>query len=405
MNFAELQQTIQDYDEVLTIGKNAYISARGEDGNGEPKGTRCYIAGMDREGNQAHLYILTENAADKNRPAVCGGTNRERMKIHTEPDVLMEIAAVKVGETEFITKGITGYPPGQGIPSNEGILSDERIPSNEGILSDERIPSDECIHFAEGIHLDECGFLAGKSREELWVTRIDFELAGNADGKSSANVADAMDGQKTEDVRETVKLCGSDCKMLPSWEGQEISVRLGKGCRSFLVEKPVRLRPGEEAEIPFSLEDGRNGICYVNRVYPIDVWRENEERFKDPRYLEIVSEEELEKQKKEFFEGLEQDCPRGMCYLGIEYECTLDGNLTFYDKAFLDGEPVEHKGSARIMMMLLRPDEPLGKHGLRQHGCVIQTPVLPEIREIEAELFFYMEMLDEEEMKVNFDEE
>ena len=164
-------------------------------------------------------------------------------------------------------------------------------------------------------------------------------------------------------------------------------------------------RPGEEAEIPFSLEDGRSGICYVNRVYPIDVWRENEERFKDPRYLEIVSEEELEKQKKEFFEGLEQDCPRGMCYLGIEYECTLDGNLTFYDKAFLDGEPAEHKGSARIMMMLLRPDEPFGKHGLRQHGCVIQTPVLPEIREIEAELFFYMEMLDEEEMKVNFGEE
>ena len=57
------------------------------------------------------------------------------------------------------------------------------------------------------------------------------------------------------------------------------------------------------------------------------------------------------------------------------------------------------------MMMLLRPDESLGKHGLRQHGCVIQTPVLPEARQMEAELFFYMEMLDEEEMKVNFDEE
>ena len=118
-----------------------------------------------------------------------------------------------------------------------------------------------------------------------------------------------------------------------------------------------------------------------------------------------MTAEELEKHKKEFFEGLEQDCPRGMCYLGIEYECTLDGNLTFYDKAFLDGEPAEHKGSARIMMMLLRPDEPFGKHGLRQHGCVIQTPVLPEIREMEAELFFYVEMLDEEEIKLNFDEE
>ena len=181
MNFAELQQTIQNCDEVLTIGKNAYISARGGDGNGESKGTRCYIAGMAREGNQAHLYILTENAADKNRPVVCGGTNRERMKIHTEPDVLMEIAAVKVGETEFITKGITGYPPGHGIPSAE------------------------------------CGFFAGKSGEELWVTQIDVELAGNTDGKSVADIAYTEDRQKTEDETETVKLGGSDCKRLPSW--------------------------------------------------------------------------------------------------------------------------------------------------------------------------------------------
>jgi hypothetical protein len=30
---------------------------------------------------------------------------------------------------------------------------------------------------------------------------------------------------------------------------------------------------------------------------------------------------------------------------------------------------------------------------------------LPEIREMEAELFFYVEMLDEEEIKLNFDEE
>ena len=110
-----------------------------------------------------------------------------------------------------------------------------------------------------------------------------------------------------------------------------------KGRPLFFSGKPVCLRPGEEAEITFSLEDGRSGICYVNRVYPIDIWRENEERFRDPRYLEIMTAEELEKHKKEFFEGLEQDCPRGMCYLGIEYECTLDGNLTFYDKAFLDG--------------------------------------------------------------------
>ena len=52
------------------------------------------------------------------------------------------------------------------------------------------------------------------------MTQIDFELAGNTDGQSVADIADTEDRQKTEDVTETVKLCGSDCKMLLSWEGQ-----------------------------------------------------------------------------------------------------------------------------------------------------------------------------------------
>ena len=229
------------------------------------------------------------------------------------------------------------------------------------------------------------------------MTQIDFELAGNTDGKSVADIADTEDRQKTEDVTETVKLCGSDCKMLLSWEGQEISVRLGKVGRSFLVEKPVCLRPGEEAEITFSLEDGRSGICYVNRVYPIDIWRENEERFRDPRYLEIMTAEELEKHKKEFFEGLEQDCPRGMCYLGIEYECTLDGNLTFYDSAWLDEEPAIHSGSVTIRMMILKPDEPTGPHGLPMRGCAIQTPLDPAVKELSAELLYYTQKLPERE--------
>ena len=81
-----------------------------------------------------------------------------------------------------------------------------------------------------------------------------------------------------------------------------------------------------------------------------------------------MTAEELEKQKEDFFRNLEQDCPRGMCYLGIEYECTLEGSLAFYDRAFLESEPRISQGSASVMMMLLRPDEPIGKHGLLQPG-------------------------------------
>ena len=55
------------------------------------------------------------------------------------------------------------------------------------------------------------------------------------------------------------------------------------------------------------------------------------------------------------------------------------------------------------MMMLLKPDEPYGKHGLAQHGCVIQTPVFLDIKQMEAELFYYMEMLGEKEVRLKFE--
>lgn len=80
-----------------------------------------------------------------------------------------------------------------------------------------------------------------------------------------------------------------------------------------------------------------------------------------------------------------------MYYLGIEYECTLAGSLVFYERELLEAEPKTHKGSARVMMMLLKPDEPIGKHGIRQHGCVIQTPLSGDVKSVQAELFSFME--------------
>ena len=371
MNFTGLQQAIQDFDEILPIGKEVYVAEKDSRGsrNGAQERKLCHIAGMTRMGNQARLYVLTENTSDKNRPAVPGSTNRERMKIHTEPDFFMGVEAIKVGETELKTKGITGYPLGQGTHSAE---------------------------LFAGWKLPEGSPFARKSWEELWVTHLDFELT---DGADVAEHADTAEGVNTAESANAAACMNK----LPSWENQEILVRLGKRCRTYSVEKPVCLQAGKESEISFSLEDGSCGTCYINRVYPIDVWRENEEKFNDPRYLEIMTKEELEKHKEEFFEGLAQDCPRGMCYLGIEYECTLNGNLTFYDRAFLDRKPEENKGSVRIMMMLLKPDEPYGKHGLAQHGCVIQTPVLPDIKQMEAELFYYVETLKEEEVELDID--
>lgn len=398
MNLAQLQQAIQNFDEILPIGKEVYIAAKDSEGSGNGAKERelCHIAGMTRVGNQARLYVLKENVPDKNRPVMLGNTNRERMRIHTEPEFFMEVAAIKVGETELRTKGIIGYPlcthSAVEAPSAKCALSAENLDYNCEVL----LVFGE--FFKNGWKLPENSPFARKNWEELWVTRIDIELAECADAEEHVNVAEpeGMDAAKNGTPATAIQ-------RLPLWENQEVFVRLGKRCRKHPVEKPVCLQVGKESEVFFSLEDGSSGICYINRVYPIDVWQENEERFKDPRYLEIVTKEELEKHKESFFEGLAQDCPRGMCYLGIEYECTLNGNLVFYDRSFLERKPEENRGSARIMMMLLKPDEPYGKHGLAQHGCVIQTPVFPDIKQMEAELFYYMEMLGEKEVRLKFE--
>ncbi|MCM1134922.1 MAG: hypothetical protein NC400_05030 [Clostridium sp.] len=448
MNFAGLWQAIQTFDEIVPIGKEVR------------KGGKLYhIAGMTRKGSKARMYVLSENAPEKKgakddsfykeatnfheeaadfhrkttdfhekaedsyketdtsqsetiEDAVRGGgygvaggcTNRARMRQEPESDFFMGIAALKIGKTELKTEGIMGFSLGPNVDYS----------------------CEELLLFAElmkaGWRLPENSVFAGKEWKEMWVTHVDFDLSGAVAGDEETQVGGA-------------EVSDTEAKRLPRWENQEIFVRLGKRSRIHPVEKPVELTvgkavekaveeaaeeaveevadeaageaaetAGKEAEIPFTLADGRKGICYINRVYPMDVWRDNEERFKDPRYLEIVTEEELEKQKEEFFAALAEDCPKGMCYLGIEYECTLEGNLVFYDKAFLDALPKENKGSARVLMMLLKPDEPWGKHGLRQHGCVIQKPVPPDICRIEAELFSFVELLEEEEVRVEFEE-
>lgn len=339
MNFTQLMQAKQTFDEIMPIGETI-----------EREGKNYHFIGMARKEDKAYLYIMErfdpEKAAYKKPDGRC--RNRDRMKstLRYPEDYFSDITALRIGKEELQTKGATSGPLGVGANFDcESIL-----------LFLEMMDA--------GWQLPEDDEFALEDWENIWLTTITFQWK-----------------------RET----------LPGWRRQEIVIKHRFDGRNYDIEKPLCLRIGEEGEFTFSLADGRTGICYINKVYLIDVWKENEERFQDPRYLEYVTKEELEKQKEEFFRYLEEDCPRGMYYLGIEYECTLEGNLTFYEKHLLDAEPKTHKGSARVMMMLLKPDEPVGKHGIRQHGCVIQTPLSQNTREVQAEAFSFRESIQEKE--------
>lgn len=103
----------------------------------------------------------------------------------------------------------------------------------------------------------------------------------------------------------------------------------------------------------------------------------------------------LKEAAKHSYDALKQCCPKGMCYIGIEYECSKNYNLTFYSKQYLKSRPETHQGSSHFLMMRLKPDQETGTHGLPLKGCVIQTPVPPDTIKIPAELFLYHERVDE----------
>ena len=190
---------------------------------------------------------------------------------------------------------------------------------------------------------------------------------------------------------------------LPNW-GMDLEVVKDSHSKTELLEIPVILTCGEHPVIPFCLGDGAQAECYINKICLKDVWADLERRFKDEEYinrvLEQVSMEELQKMKEHCEEALLADCPRGKCYLLVEYECSRDVAINFYATSYLDSKPKVHSGSSTSLLIMHRPDTKTGTHGLKLRGCVIQTPIEPDSTSLETELFSYTEIIKQDTKKV-----
>lgn len=162
-----------------------------------------------------------------------------------------------------------------------------------------------------------------------------------------------------------------------------------------IIEKTVTLQVGKSRVFCFTDSYGEEVQCHINNVVLIDVWQSTEEELNDPGLAERFSPEQLAQAKKQSYNALEQTCPKGMCYIGIEYECSKNYDLTFYSKQYLKSRPEAHAASSCFLMMRLKPDCETGAHGLPLKGCVIQTPVSPDTSKIPAELFLYFERQNE----------
>lgn len=184
--------------------------------------------------------------------------------------------------------------------------------------------------------------------------------------------------------------------VLPQWS-DDMQVVIDSTPADSVIELPVTLEIGQTKELGFPLEDGSSAVCYINNVQLMDVWADEEKKFADPAYrermLQYMTEEALEQSKKEFFETLSENCPQGMCFITVEYECTKDISLRFYDREYLDGVEEPKEGGCSSVIMMAKPDVETGAHGLKMRACVIQKPVEPTVKEVNAELFAYSELI------------
>lgn len=342
MNFEQLEQAGPEYDEIMPIGRDV-----------EKEGKRYHITGMTRRGSEACLYVIEpqEPVIEERMRKSDRYLNRDSMKITEMPgSYFSNVSAVCIGNRML-----------EGRSSVSGSMALETGYDCESALLFANM-------MRAGWQLPpESGFRV-MDWQNIWLTKLVFHTQTDS---------------------------------LPEWNGQEVTVRLRFGGRSHYIEKPVTLTVGEEKEIAFSYDGGENAVCYLNRVFVMDVWEEYEKMFQkmmqDPELAQKMTKKQIENHREEFYRNLGENCPKGTCYPVVEYECTAEGSLAFYSREFLDAAAGAQTGSARIMMMHHRPEESVGKHGLCQQGCVIQTPVSPDARQIEAELFRFTEKRFERE--------
>lgn len=191
----------------------------------------------------------------------------------------------------------------------------------------------------------------------------------------------------------TLRIAGLD--RLPSYSPEmPITIKHHPTPIRHILEKTVTLQVGKSRTFSFYDHCGDKVLCYVNQVTLIDVWKKTEEEFNDPQLAKRLSPEQIKQARKFSLDALGQNCPKGMCYIGIEYECSKDISLGFYAKQLLSSRPKICHGSSSFLMMRLKPDKETGTHGLALKGCMIQTPFSPDTTVVPAELFHYYEKVE-----------
>lgn len=327
MNFLDLEDLHKKWQEILVIGKTI-----------ERNNEKYHIVGMTLE-EEARLYIIEpyQRAEEFERKRRGRNNQRKLLKEHDENEsCYLHCSEICIGDKRLRVQGGSGGPLEYSLP-------------DYGIIQ---------LFF----DMMSAGWVIPE-----WLKEIEWK-----------------------DLQ-LVTLDIADVKKLPEYSlDTPIAITHSPNPIRHTIEKTVTMHVGKSHSFSFIDNHGDEVQCYINRVSLIDVWKTTEETLSNPQFTEMMTREQLQQVKKIRNKALEQSCPKGMCYIGIEYECTKDMSLGFYSKQYLKSYPEMNDGSFFVAMMS-KPDHETGTHGLPLKGSVIQTAVSPDTLKIPAELFFYYE--------------
>ena len=191
---------------------------------------------------------------------------------------------------------------------------------------------------------------------------------------------------------------------LPELSGEITRLELGPTSRSYIVQVPVQLKRGETDQLYFTLEDGgEEVICYIDQVSMSEPLIEEQKRFDDVQYqekaLQHITREEFEKMRQTVLETIESECPNGMGYFTVEYECTKENlSAQFFAAAYLDSIPEPKMGCTSMIMVSAKPEQEIGPHGYRNRCAVVKYAVPVGTERLDAELFMMIETIPGKEV-------
>lgn len=348
MNFRHLDRMIKaaSYDEIKIIGKDVELD-----------GHLAHIIGMTLKDKKAFVYGLEllehYDDTEENFCALADETHRKQMINNCNNEKNIVFLRVR----EFRSGGKVYEVAG----------ADSSVTQNYNMAE----------HILFYLKIRECG----------------WEIPGKS----------PLYTQNWENLQLSAIELKDEMEELPDWM-TDLEIVTDSHSKTEVLEIPVTLTCGEQPAVSFKLKDGTQAECYINKICLSDVWADFEHRFEDEEYqkkvLKHISVTEFQKMKVDCEEALLAECPRGRCYILVEYECSADVALNFYAASYLDSKPQVHSGKASSLLIMHRPDKEVGLHGLKLRGCIIQTPVSTDTTELEAELFSYTEIVKQDVRKI-----